>query len=63
MITLKYNILMAALSSELSYEIKTFSLDERGVASLFTFIPSTRKNKISYIQDQKYIYKSKLIKK
>ncbi|EFJ69743.1 hypothetical protein HMPREF0514_10187 [Lactobacillus paragasseri JV-V03] len=59
-ITLKYNILMAALSSELSYEIKTFSLDERGVASLFTFIPSTRKNKISYIQDQK-IYLQKQI--
>lgn len=51
---------MAALSSELSYEIKTFSLDERGVASLFTFIPSTRKNKISYIQDQK-IYLQKQI--
>lgn len=62
-ITLKYNILMAALSSELSYDIKTFSLDEKGVASLFTFIPSTRRNKLSYIQDQKVYLQKQITQK
>ncbi len=60
-ITLKYNILRAALSSEISYEIKHFSLDEKGIANLFTFTPATKQNiKSSSIQDQK-IYLQKQI--
>ena len=60
-ITLKYNILKAALSSEISYEIKLFSLDEKGIANLFTFAPAKRGNiKYSSIQDQK-IYLQKQI--
>ena len=31
-ITLKYNILKAAVSSEISYDIKTFFLDEKEIA-------------------------------
>ena len=60
-ITLKYNILKAALSSEIVYEIKYFSLDEKGIADLFTFRPVERRNiKRSSIQDQK-IYLQKQI--
>lgn len=60
-ITLKYNILRAALSSEISYEIKHFSLDEKGIANLFTFTPAAKQNiKSSSIQDQK-IYLQKQI--
>lgn len=51
----------AALSSEISYEIKHFSLDEKGIANLFTFTPATKQNiKSSSIQDQK-IYLQKQI--
>ena len=57
----KYNILKAALSSEISYDIKHFSLDEKGIANLFTFAPTNRRNiKYSSIQDQK-IYLQKQI--
>ena len=54
-------LLKAALSSEISYEIKLFSLDEKGIANLFTFAPAKRGNiKYSSIQDQK-IYLQKQI--
>ena len=35
----------------------------QGVASLFTFIPSTRRNKLSYIQDQKVYLQKQITQK
>lgn len=63
-ITLKYNILKAAISSEVKYNIKTFSLDERGMAALFTFIPSDKDGtKLNHIQDQKIYLQKQIIQK
>ena len=63
-ITLKYNILKAAVSSEISYEIKHFSLDEKGIAKLFTFVPANKQNiKSASIKDQKIYLQKQLTQK
>ncbi len=63
-ITLKYNILKAALSTEVEYAVKTFPLDEKGIFDLFTFTPSGKvKSKFSRIQDQKLYLQKQIAQK
>lgn len=63
LIRLKYNILKAAISSEIQYDVKTFPLDEEGVAELFLFTPVKKIFKVSDIKDQKKYLQKQLVQK